>query len=212
MKPISFKPNDEMIRAILNGEKTVTRRAVKPQPEGAYAVYDMDMDQKCVEFACGNRGAGGVLGDYGVQVKAPYWFGDILYVRETWAEGYDGGYIYKADDKLADLPSFQSSTKMIYRPSIHMPRKAARIFLRVTDVRAEKLQEINERGPLSAKSEGFVNDIDIDAGTGKSAAAHFAKLWDSAVKPADRALYGWDANPWVWAIEFERIGREEAKA
>ena len=82
-----------------------------------------------------------------------------------------------------------------WRPSIHMPREAARIFLRVTDVRVERLQDC---GNMQAKDEGC---------TGSS---QFARLWDSTVKPADRATLGWEANPWVWVIEFERIGKDEA--
>lgn len=199
MKLILF--HAAMVRAILDRRKTVTRRVVKPQPKTnlfpvpvgiGWDGYFAEKDSFCM-------------------VRPPYFPGDILYVREAWQ--YMGSvsddslaadrYIYRADWEGKKQP-------LAWRSSIHMPRKAARIFLRVTDVRAEKLQEINERGPLSAKSEGFVNDLDIDAGTGRSAAAHFAKLWDGTLKPADRALYGWDANPWVWAIEFERIGREES--
>ncbi len=100
---------------------------------------------------------------------------------------------------------------MPWRPSIHMPREAARIFLRVTDVRVERLQRICERGRRSAHNEGFINDISLAEGTGKSATEHFSEFWDSTIKPKDRALYGWEANPWVWVIEFERISREEAE-
>ena len=90
-------------------------------------------------------------------------------------------------------------------------RPVARIFLRVTDVRVERLQRICERGRRSAHNEGFINDISLAEGTGKSATEHFSEFWDSTIKPKDRALYGWEANPWVWVIEFERISREEAE-
>lgn len=128
------------------------------------------------------------------------------YVRETWQHGFGGTYLYKAsagydlfmtaDGKLvSDIP---------WRPSIHMPREASRIFLRVKEVRVERLQDINERGERSAAKEGFVNDINLFDGDGKSATKHFADCWDSTIKPADRAIYGWEANPYVWVIEFER--------
>lgn len=76
-----------------------------------------------------------------------------------------------------------------------MPREAARIFLRVTDVRVERLQDMP---PYDIAFEGFRKQKD------------FIALWDSTIKPADRVLYGWAANPWVWVIEFEKISREEA--
>ena len=92
-----------------------------------------------------------------------------------------------------------------------MPREAARIFLRVTDVRAERLNDITERGaqyegvslPLAAQ-----NDPEYAEYIGGYYSA-FADLWDRIVKLADRALYGWDANPWVWVIEFERCEKPD---
>ncbi len=89
---------------------------------------------------------------------------------------------------------------MPWRPSIHMPREAARIFLRVTDVRVERLQNITDE---QAEKEDFKDYT--------STALGFAELWDSTIKPKDRALYGWAANQWVWVIEFERISKEEAE-
>ena len=116
---------------------------------------------------------------------------DILYVRETWGHGYyDGTYIYKADDKLAELPTFKESSKMIYKPSIHMPKEAARIFLKVTNVRVERLQDIDDDGVVSE---------------GLEIGAPFDELWNSTIKKSDLGRYGWDANPFVWVIEFERI-------
>ena len=139
-RPILF--NTEMVKAILAGRKTCTRRLVKflPWKNPQWTGYIKDglmlyngKNEPCIR-------------------KAPYQPGDILYVRETWGKGYEEGtYIYKADDKLADLPTFKESTKLIYRPSIHMPKEAARIWLKVTDVRVERLQEITEDG---AKEEG----------------------------------------------------------
>ena len=83
-----------------------------------------------------------------------------------------------------------------WRSSIYMPREAARIFLWVTDVRVERLQEIDDDGIVSE---------------GLAIGDPFDELWDSTIKKADRALYGWEADPWVWVIEFERISREEAE-
>ena len=82
-----------------------------------------------------------------------------------------------------------------WRPSIHMPKEAARLFLRVTDMRVERLQDIDDYGVLA---EGL--------GVGDP----FDELWDSTIKPADLPLYGWDANPWVWVIELERVRNEAA--
>ena len=217
MKPILF--NTEMVRAILDCRKTVTRRVVKPQPE----IRPVPGEDGCYIY----RGI--PCGLNGMKNLAPYRPGDILYVRETFHPTPDGQYWYKADNicdgctedgfciprgvtrhKTCGLCEYYAGHYNIkWRPSIHMPQEAARIFLRVTDVRVERLQNINERGPFSAVSEGFTNNIDLRGGTGKSATKHFAECWDSTIKPKERAIYGWEANPWVWVIEFERISKEE---
>lgn len=174
----------EMVRAIQNGTKTVTRRVIKPQP------YLVKQDEN-VSCWCGHfvSESGKVLVD-----KPPYRTGDILYVRETWNRLL-GDWLYKADQK----PGMKNPGK--WRPSIHMPREAARIFLRVTNVRVERLQDITAE---AAEKEGC-NDY-------TSTACGFADVWDSTIKPADRDLYGWNANPWVWVIEFEQCEkpREES--
>lgn len=89
-----------------------------------------------------------------------------------------------------------------------MPREAARSFVRVTDVRVERLQEITEDGAM-AESALPLTTPNIP-GKGRTFIQGFGELWNSAIKPKDRTLYGWDANPWVWVVEFERISREEA--
>ena len=128
--PILF--NTEMVRAILDGRKTVTRRLVKHDVDAIlnspyHKEHPEVEDKQIISKLC----------------MSPYQPGDILYVRETWGEGYEEGtYIYRADDKLAGLPTFKESSKLIYHPSIHMPKEAARIWLKVTDVRVERLQEI----------------------------------------------------------------------
>lgn len=193
MKPILF--NTDMVRAILEGRKTVTRRAMKPQPEkSAESPYE------CIGGRFAFR-----IGEYACtdQYKPPYRPGDILYVRETWNRLL-GDWIYKADQK----PGMKNPGK--WNPSIHMPLKAARIFLRVKSVRVERLQEIL---PEQIDAEGC-KEWACSAKTGEllpSEPSWFRIAWDSTIKSADHALYGWDANPWVWVIEFERISREEAE-
>lgn len=139
MKPILF--NSDMVRAILDERKTCTRRVVKPQPKDAYAIIDSDDETHTFDLLCGNRVAGGLLADWAETVKAPYWPGDFLYVRETWTAwsrtmGTPPVLYYKADGNAPD--------GIKWRPSIHMPKEAARIFLRVTNVRVEHLQDITE--------------------------------------------------------------------
>ena len=179
IKPILF--NTEMVRAILDGRKSCTRRVVKPQPTARYGV-------QCI--------------------KPPYQPGDILYIRETWSEGYeDGTYIYKADDKLADLPTFKESSKLIYHPSIHMPKEAARIWLNVTDVRVERLQEISAESALAGGTDKYIH---TNGGLDENMTiTSFIGIWNSTIKKSDIDRYGWDANPWVWVIEFERCEKPE---
>ena len=189
IKPILF--NTEMVQAILDGRKSCTRRWVKTRRKDAYGfyvakgpdgsftgVYEYDEDERMFEN----------------QLIPPYKPGDILYVRETWGEGYaEGTYIYKADDKLAELPTFKKTSKILYHPSIHMPKEAARIWLKVTDVRVERLQDMTDD---DAKAEGCFDYT--------STALGFPDVWDSTIKKSDLDRFGWDANPWVWVIEFER--------
>ena len=196
MKPILF--NTEMVRAILNGEKTQTRRIMKPQPifytGRKYIFKDSECPKKWEQ--CDN-----IIDTYRYQK------GDILYVRETWGEGWEEGtYIYKADDKLADNPLFEYSTKLIYKPSIHMPKEAARIFLKVTNVRIANLQDITDE---EAKKEGanFKNGKNVGwkEKMERTAIQRFAEIWDKTIKKNELDMYGWRANPWVWVIEFERV-------
>lgn len=222
-RPILF--NTEKVKAILDGRKTCTRRVVKGYiPKDAEFGYTAFTPKGAI--SCRGMFETGYPG-YGEKfIKLPYRRGDILYVRETWGEGYEKGtYIYKADDKLVNLPEFKDSSKLIYHPSIHMPKEAARIWLKVTDVRVERLQEITED---QTEEEGFLftppclhltgeNYCDIDGPcTSKikycdmGAGELFGKvLWNSTIKKTDLDRYGWDANPWVWVIEFERCKSRE---
>ena len=202
--PILF--NTEMVRAILDGRKTVTRRLIKSQPP-----YDVQCPlgyctdgykSEIGKFAFGSHKDGGKM----IFCKPPYQPGDILYVRETWGEGYEEGtYIYRADDKLAGLPTFKESSKLIYHPSIHMPKEVARIWLKVTDVRVELLQEITSeqigREGVEVEYPHVLN--------GEEKRYAFSTLWNSTVKKSDLDRYGWNANPWVWVIEFERCEKPE---
>lgn len=203
MKPILF--NTEEVQATLDNRKTVTRRVVKPQekilknpsfgytpftPKGHISVRGEWTDRD------GNKRYGENF------IKLPYCPGDILYVRETFFE-CRGHFYYKADGKHEGLARLGVYFK--WQPSIHMPCKAARIFLRVTDVRVERLQDINDDEALK-EGFGYFGAVDWI----KSPFYDFRDTWDTLLKPKDRALYGWVANPWVWVIEFERVSREEA--
>lgn len=136
--------------------------------------------------------------------KAPYQIGDILYIRETWQDDriytHDdtpGRYLYRADDGI------EAHVKGIWKPSIHMPKEAARIFLRITSVRAERLQEIDGQGVLK---EGVNTHVHPNASYfDVNQREAFARLWDSTIKKEELAKYGWEADPWVWVYEFERV-------
>lgn len=198
MKPILF--NTDMVKAILEGRKTVTRRVVKPQPEGQPVLMGKD---SCWPGYFAIRGTAKVI-------PPPYQRTDNLWVRETWGEASDllggtPGVVYRADYTGAELLGLQEKHYR-WHPSIHMPREAARIFLMVTDVRAERLQEIT---PEQIDAEGY-KEWAFDAVTGAlvpSSPSWFRIAWDNTIEPKDRTTYGWAANPWVWVIEFERLGK-----
>ena len=134
--------------------------------------------------------------------------GDILWVRETWSEWTDG-YVYKAWASPFPQPARYLDKMMKWHPSIHMPKEAARIFLRVTDVRVERLQDMKLDDFLAEgvvlRPEAF-NDPE---NAYMQAKRLFANLWDSTIKKEQYDLFGWDANPWVWVIEFERCEMPE---
>lgn len=181
--PILF--NMEMVRAILDCRKSCTRRIIKPQPQGYFEVseeplYIYDTD--------GKQG----------KITPPYQPGDILYVWETFIQAAAHIFWYKADDKP------WMSKDLLWKPSIHMPKEAARIWLKVTDVRVERLQDITG---LSVQKEGI--EVDPNECASKfdfitELFLLFQKLWDSTIKKSDLDRYGWDTNPYVWVIEFER--------
>lgn len=188
MKPIVF--NAQMVRAILEGRKTVTRRVVK-FPRGWNPKFTGYIPDGAVLYGSNNIPA----------AKAPVQVGDVLWVRETWSRMETGQYLYKADNE-------KPISYLGWRPSIHMPREAARIFLRVTDVRVERLQDIT---PYQIDAEGC-KEWAYSATTGEllpSGPSWFKIAWDNTVKAKNMSTYSWDANPWVWVIEFERINKEE---
>lgn len=189
MKPINMKTWE--VQAILDNRKTVTRRVVKPKP----LWQKPPVQQKRYLEYWGNW-------DDPQIYKAPCRPGDTLYVREPWTQDGDV-YRYKA--------GFYDQNRK-WRPSIHMPREAARIFLRVTNVQVERLQDISDE---QAEKEGcngeFIGTGEaLGSGWAISPTEEFAELWDGTLKPKGRAIYGWEANPWVWVVEFERMSEEEA--
>lgn len=229
MKPILF--NTEMVRAIQANRKTVTRRVVKgANPLWCFDGLEKDPAMAKVrkngeEYPVDMPGLWALFEWDGYpeypMVKAPYQPGDILYVRETWRVkeiygscgtfGFDCEY--KADNKTLpvatkDWNGYCKWGKFFEKdgwcPSIHMPRKAARIFLRVTDVRVERVRDITDDDALKEGC-GVWGDVDWIVFPRED----FARVWDSTIKPAGRALYGWDANPWVWVIEFETAPQNE---
>ena len=208
MKPILF--NTEMVQAILDGRKTVTRRICKDAND-----YTVPM----IDFIDNDKRTYAVQSFYDkkhedpcslAEVNMPICIGDILWVRETWGKGYEeGSYIYKASDKLASLPSFKESSRLIYHPSIHMPKEAARIFLKVTDVRVERLQDITEEQAIKegfTDNRGFIHSPQDEYDNIHSAKQGFYSLWDSTVKDDSQK---WESNLWVWVIEFERCEKPE---
>ena len=198
-KPILF--NTEMVRAILDGRKTQTRRVVVPHYRDGDAGFNVitnaatgkflyieyyDEDESSTER----------------RLNPPYMPGDILYVRETWAamNTTPGGhfrphpvYYYKADDPDIRPISWDRDAGK-WRPSIHMPKAAARIFLKVKDVRAERVQDITEE---AARAEGCPSEYSLNP------RGWFRSIWDRVSNDNTN----WDANPWVWVYEFERIQR-----
>ena len=217
-RPILF--NTEMVQAIMDGRKTQTRRLVKTTDVIPLHWYS-DAAAKTYIFhadSCNVK-------------KAPCDPGDILWVRETWCKGRveygeepdgrnvpyigqctgDDGFIPKEWALRHDV----GIEDVVWKPSSHMPKEAARIFLRVKNVRVERLQDISV---LDAINEGCCGTIcdHADANpelgctdcynTGwlERPETEFALLWDTTVKKDDLSIYGWEANPWVWVIEFER--------
>ena len=242
IKPILF--NTEMVRAILDGRKTCTRRIAKGFiPDDALWGYTAFTPKGYISCR-------GVYADgYGEGFyKLPYQPGDLLYVRETWGisnmddESKMAYIVYRAsedqenegcrevhlpDEKFEKMYESMAESEPEWHPSIHMPKQAARIWLKVTDVRVERLQDITEDGVWDegfkfkppcltrVSADGHTCDLDgpcmssikyCDMTMGE---LFGRELWDKTIKKSDLDRYGWDANPWVWEIEFERCEKPQ---
>ena len=211
-KPILF--NTEMVQAILSCRKTATRRPIKPTDKNADRITVLFNDRNEITGAANSKDGAPISG-----IKPPYQIGDTLYVRETWfygdcsncdgdiAEGVCskrengeepiGCYSYKADQNV-----IWDDCKTHWKPSIHMPKEAARIWLKVTNVRIERLQDITGEEVLK---EGINSHVHPKADYfDMNQREMFERLWNSTIKKQVSNLYGYDANPYVWVIEFKK--------
>lgn len=196
-KEIGMLFSGPMVRAILDRRKTQTRRIINPQPRVVLAQYGDGSIETNQIFRHGDQ-----------RLRCQVRPGDRIYVRETWGilEDKHHHYCYFVD------PQGRSRQQLVgnrWRPSIHMPKAAARIWLEVTDVRTERLQDISEKDAIAEgidmESEFASLCIDLETAPysndlvrNSAAITVFKKLWESTCG-------SWDANPWVWAISFKRI-------
>lgn len=214
MREIPILFSTPMVQAILDGRKTMTRRAVKAMSMQDFLTPDLISSAPKCELV-GNwiqlhHPKGGPL----TCIKCPYGQpGDILWVRETWQhtkvlglniEDENYGYVYKADGQPWE--DFEGWT---WKPSIHMPKEACRIRLKVTDVKVERLQDISEADAIAEGIErvahygttGYMLYTEPDAAYSDIDAVYsFESLWQSI-----NGKESWEQNPWVWVVKFERI-------
>ena len=177
VKPIIF--NTQMVQAILSGEKHYTRRVIKydtksllssPYHESHPEVSDKHIVGKlCIP---------------------PYRVGDILYVRESFNPG-EQRILYRAD--------CPNAKDLKWTPAIYMPKTAARLWLKVTSIRVERLREITEDGAIAEGMQGNTSPQDKQI----PAVERFSSLWDTTISKSVLDQYGWLANPWVWVIGFK---------
>lgn len=225
IKPILF--NTDMVRAILDGRKTCTRRICKDANEctvpdiefynadkRTYAVHNFADKKHKEQLSI-------------VERTCPICPGDVLYIRETWTEecgkyyyraDYDSDYLDPCETLSGGYPAscrnhpgcdgcMATSTRIYWHPSIHMPKEAARIWLKVTNVRVERLQDMTDddaEAEGAIDNRGFIHSPENEYDRIYTAREHFIGIWDRTIKKSDLDHYGWDANPWVWVIEFER--------
>lgn len=208
-RPILFSA--PMVRAILDGRKTVTRRPVKGLST-SFAVTTA-ADESPLNAVCWNVG--------GPIIHCPYGQpGERLWVRETWycdhnevmrgpylkpddlnvSEARDDGTLVYAADGLTPYEADQP----VWKPSIHMPRWACRILLEITDVRVERLQGITQEQSLAEGVQPFGDGNGYHVENGELYTDHpyetFAGLWQSI-----NGAESWNANPWIWVVEFKRV-------
>lgn len=223
--PILF--NTEMVQAILDNRKTVTRRIIKPSyrpDERGFQVFtNMGTKERWAEKIDTEE----MRFDSPRYVTPPFQPGDLLYIRECWAlrpciECMDeescsktpithedkeaiteGCYIYRAEHP--------HPKRITWRPSIHMPKAAARTWLKVTEIKIQRLREMTLDDFLQEgvviRPEAF-NDPE---NAYLQARTDFIDIWDSTIPKEQQALYGWAANPWIWAIGFERCEKPKSE-
>ena len=211
-----------MVQAILSGQKTTTRRIIKVDSELKFLGYSRDKLALFGKGCCIHK-----------QIKVPYIPGDILYVRETWLAHSRGlntlSFKYKADDTINDKVSFTKerfdkfykfADQEKWQPSLFMPKEAARIFLKVTNVKVERLNEMIIADCLSEGIRAYTKDnklykyaVNEDQYTWRDMPHNphkaFKDLWNSTVNRKDIEKYGWKANPYVFVIEFERCEKPD---
>lgn len=201
-KPILF--STEMVQAILAGRKTQTRRVCSHQFWQHSELTDFNINKTHSKV---DR-----------SVSSKYQPGDILWVRETFQKlesvnHKEIDFLYKAD---VEYHNYFNSDLVVWSPSIHMPKEAARIFLKVTNIRVERLQDISEEDAIAEGIERygpfgeFKGDPHPSGGMMRfraysKAARAFQDLWDSI----NAKKHPWDSNPWVWVYDFERIEKHE---
>lgn len=225
VRPILF--NTDMVQATLADRKTATRCTVKPQPE---RLSNWIRDGRIPKNEDGTYNVVMPNGRH-TTIEPKYKPGDILYVRETWAfmccldcdnckfdlvpgddevcaihktptihediaTSTEGCYIYRADYPRPD--------RIVWRPSIHMPKAAARIWLEVTDVKIQRLQEMRLDDFLNEGVRILPEILDKPNNAYTAASYKFMCIWNPTIQPQDKDKYRWQANPWVWVYDFKR--------
>lgn len=213
-KPILF--STPMVRAIIDGLKTQTRRIIKPQPE----ITKDGWKWKSSHMVIGENALPSDESPIPFENEAKYQPGDILWVRETWNYSDDLEYPYLYKQKEQDELKAEFFKRMKWKPSIFMPKEACRLFLKVTDVRVERLQDITG---VDACKEGIERWVETRI---KSQPTRYKVYYQD--DPQDPAFYtscpvdsfetlwqsingkeSWKQNPWVWVYSFEKTERPD---
>lgn len=200
-----------MVKALLEGQKTQTRRVLKPQPKNSTEKIVFDTTWHFSQIKC--IGTSPNMYEVLQSWKCPYGeIGDVLWVRETIVDDQETGWIYKDGEPCNYLNQITFQNGRSYIPSIYMPFDAARIFLEIIDIRVERLQDISDNDAIAEGiaeqdhkllPKGWKDYMDDHIGVPfTSPKGSFRSLWKSI-----NGLDSWDANPWVWVIEFKRINK-----